>query len=285
MKREIEKCGPNVHVVKIDFDSSKNEQWFLLRSDAHHDSADCDRVMEKKHLDQALERNALIIDYGDVFDAMQGRHDKRQSKMNLRPEYKVDDYFNAIVNDAADFYAPYAKNWVVFGYGNHETSVTKNTGNDILQGLTTLLNYKTGAKTSVGGYTGYVRFQISQKGSRIGNKVLKYDHGSGGGGVVTAGVIQAQRRAVFVSNADYVCTGHVHDAWMRVFMKESLSPSNRIDITTQYHLCSPGYKEEYKGGVGGWHVERGAPPKPNGAIWLRLYIESGEIKEEISFAA
>jgi hypothetical protein len=36
------------------------------------------------------------------------------------------------------------------------------------------------------------------------------------------------------------------------------------------HLKVPSYKEEYVDGYGGWHIERGGPPKPTGAVWLRL---------------
>ena len=30
------------------------------------------------------------------------------------------------------------------------------------------------------------------------------------------------------------------------------------------------YKEEYNNGLGGWHVERGATPKPLGGRWLDM---------------
>ena len=37
-------------------------------------------------------------------------------------------------------------------------------------------------------------------------------------------------------------------------------------------MSIPTYKEEYIDGYGGWHVERGAAPKPIGAVWLRLFV-------------
>ena len=43
----------------------------------------------------------------------------------------------------------------------------------------------------------------------------------------------------------------------------------RHDIQT--HIKIPTYKEEYGDGFKGWHCERGAPPKPIGAVWLRFY--------------
>ena len=29
-------------------------------------------------------------------------------------------------------------------------------------------------------------------------------------------------------------------------------------------------EEEYVDGYGGWHIERGGPPKPTGAVWLKM---------------
>jgi hypothetical protein len=91
-----------------------------LRSDAHHDNPHNNRELEKKHLDEALEKDAGIIDGGDLFCAMQGAWDPRKSKSCLRPEHQRSDYLDAIVTTAADFYQPYAKNIVCLGQGNHE---------------------------------------------------------------------------------------------------------------------------------------------------------------------
>jgi hypothetical protein len=49
-------------------------------------------------------------------------------------------------------------------------------------------------------------------------------------------------------------------------------------------LCAGGYKNDYDDAIGGWSVERGHPPKPKGAIWLRFYFDGGELKEESSLA-
>ena len=60
-----------VTTVRFESMSVDDEVWLLLRSDAHHDSPYCDRKLETKHLELAKERNALILDAGDTFDAMQ----------------------------------------------------------------------------------------------------------------------------------------------------------------------------------------------------------------------
>lgn len=111
--------SPNVVRVKLDC-SQKKEHWFLLLGDQHWDNPKCDRVLLKKHLDEALEYDAGILDCGDLFCAMQGAWDPRKSKNDLRPEHQTGDYFDALVRTAADFYEPYAHNIVSLGQGNHE---------------------------------------------------------------------------------------------------------------------------------------------------------------------
>lgn len=117
----VEHAGPNVAVVRMKARNAKDwEQWFLLRSDAHHDNPHCLQDLELEHLELARERGAGVIDAGDLFCAMQGKYDKRASKSCLRPEHQVDDYLDALVRTAADFYQPFAHNFVVIADGNHE---------------------------------------------------------------------------------------------------------------------------------------------------------------------
>jgi len=61
----------NTLVVTFEAIGANWEQWILVTSDRHWDSVHSDRTMQKRHLDEAVERNALIIDLGDLFDAMQ----------------------------------------------------------------------------------------------------------------------------------------------------------------------------------------------------------------------
>jgi hypothetical protein len=73
----------------------------------------------------------------------------------------------------------------------------------------------------------------------------------------------------------------VHDRWQREFVKLNLNASDVVEHQSQWHICGPGYKEEYGKGDGGWAVERGMPPKPKGGHWIRFYYEAKGIKSEI----
>jgi hypothetical protein len=63
------------------------------------DSPYCQRDLLKRHLDEAVKQDAHIHFNGDTFDLMGGRRDFRGSKGSLRPEFKVDHYFDEIVNN------------------------------------------------------------------------------------------------------------------------------------------------------------------------------------------
>lgn len=260
----------NVHVISMDAAKAGWEQWFLLRSDAHHDNRHCNWDLEKKHLDQALERNAGIIDYGDLHCAMQGKWDKRASAEALRDIHLGDDYLDRLVNTAVDFYAPYAKNWILMGPGNHETSVLKRHGVHLTQSTVDRLKERTKANIYFGGYSGWIRFSVDRSGARKSFRLF-YHHGYGGGGPVTRGVIQTNRMAVYLPDADIIASGHTHDHWLMPIERVRITEADVVKKDRQYHVRTAGYKDEYAEGMGGWHIERGAPPKPLGAVWLRFY--------------
>lgn len=262
----------NFHVVNIDADgavSGEWESWFLLTSDRHFDNTHSDRAMQKRHLDLAVERGAGVIDCGDFHCAMQGKWDKRASPSQFREEYR-ERYLDNLVKYGAEFIAPYADNWVILGRGNHETSILKRHETDLTERTAEHVHALTGKKINTGGYGGWVRFSIKRGTHRTGYK-LKYFHGSGGGGPVTRGVIQTNRMAVYLPDADIVVSGHTHDAWIVPIQRERINQHDRIVSDTQVHVKIPTYKDEYADGYGGWHIERGGPPKPKGAYWLRFY--------------
>lgn len=270
MPFSVEHTHRNCVTVRMQVDSATDwEQWVLLSSDRHHDNAHCDQVLEKRHLDQAKERNAAIIDYGDLFCAMQGKWDKRSDRGAMREEHQQGPYLDTLVSTAADFYEPYANNFVVIGRGNHETAIQNRHETDLTERLVGVLNDRAGSTIQAGGYAGWVRFCI-QNSTHRQSVALHYYHGSGGGGPVTKDMIGANRLQV-AADADIYCFGHTHDAWHNTLHKIGLDhlgkPTQRVvDV-----VKTPSYKDEYGDGNGGWSVERRMPPKPLGAYWLRFY--------------
>lgn len=218
---------------------------------------------------------------------MQGKYDPRSSKSALRPEHQVDNYIDAVINTAADFFRPYADNLVLIAMGNHESSIAKRLETNVTDRLIGAL----GGNVANGGFSGWVRFKFKEAdaGENACSRVLNlhYDHGYGGGGPVTADMIQHQRRAIYLPDADIVVSGHTHDAWTREFVQLRLTKYGQVRQSVQTHIKVPTYKDDYKDGYGGWHAETGKPPKPLGAYWVRFYWDHSveEIKYEVIRAA
>jgi len=279
-----ERLKRNVFEVTCNVESTKDFQYFLLRSDVHHDSTHCNRTLEKKHLEQVKERNGLVFDFGDCYDVMQGRFDRRSSKDDLREEYKQGDYLDALVSDFAQYYTPYANNIGMMSMGNHETAILKHHETNLTERLIDRLNVKTGSNIHVGGYSGWIRFNVvygkvgahvgkdgyKRKGSSTASIWLWYHHGYGGDAPVTKGTIQTARQSPYLPDANICVTGHTHNEWIFPIQRIRIKDTGTVYQDEQLHVKCAGYKEEYEDGHSGWHIERGGPPKPNGAMWLKL---------------
>jgi hypothetical protein len=72
---------------------------------------------------------------------MQGKFDPRRSKKDIRPEHNKANYLDAVIEDAVEWFAPYADILTVVGYANHETGIIRNVETDPLQSFVDLLNY------------------------------------------------------------------------------------------------------------------------------------------------
>jgi len=266
---KITRHAANVHT----FDCEGKEAEFLLISDLHWDNPNCDRDLLKRHLDQAVAKNAPIIMNGDTFCLMQGRGDPRRSKDEIRPEHNKGNYLQAVVNDAVQWFKPYAKHIALLGYGNHETSVIRNVEFDVLQMFVTIMNHENGTDIQLGGYGGAILFgfNTNKQGNHYYRWAMHYYHGSGGGGVVTKGTIQDQRIMAMLEGYDCTWQGHVHELYHHINMVQYINRNNyQVNQRPLHQIRTATYKEEYQGGVGGYHVERGRPPKPLGGYWLKL---------------
>lgn len=262
MTYTVERTSPEVLTLRHTDIAAGWEQRYLLISDVHFDSPHCDRRLLTKHLNQAKQSGAGILVIGDWFDAMGGRNDKRATKSTARSDDSVPNYFDVLVDHAADYLAPYADNLVMLSQGNHETAILKHNETDLLARLCRELNCQ------CMGYSGWVRIlsQDSHGGKRTQRR-LYFHHGSGGGGPVTKNVIQTNRRAASV-DADIYLYAHVHEAWCLENVVEKLNEKGRSYYSTQYHVQLPAYKQEH--GHGGYHDEKGRPPKPLGGWWMVL---------------
>lgn len=269
----VERISKNIARINL---VGKHIQLALL-SDLHWDNPKCDRNLLKKHLDYCLEHDIKVMLNGDTFCLMQGKFDPRRSKKDIRPEHNKVNYLDAVIEDAVEWFSPYASILTVIGYGNHETGIIKNVETDPLQRFVDLLNYKCNSNVITGGYGGWLVLNINEtkKSTRKTSVKIKYFHGSGGGGIVTKGALNLTRMLEMAEGFDVFCMGHIHENSSRNDVREELiTTAGNFEIRLkQIHLAITGtYKEEYSDGYMGWHVERGAPPKPIGGRILNIYV-------------
>ena len=272
--RTVNSISRNVHEVRLTYDSRDDDQWFLLCSDIHLDNPKCNTKLFRKHLDQAKERNASVMIFGDLFCAMQGRNDRRGNKASIKPSQLAGAYFDNIANEAAEFLLPYADNIDLITYGNHETAIIRHNELDLIQRLVYQLNSEKkpeDSRVEFGGYSGWVLIKHLRSSSSQSLR-LKYHHGAGGGSPVTKGAIQ-QQRAAAMYDADIIVQGHIHQRQQTSFMRESITSAGVIRQREQVHLRMPTYKDAWADGAFGWEVEKALGPSPLGAWWLRTYYE------------
>lgn len=273
-KWTVEKLGRNIHRVTMLCDTpNRFEWWGLLSSDRHHDNAHTDQKLERKHLDEIVKRKGGVIDCGDLFCAMQGKWDQRADRSALRPEYQAGDYLDALVREAVKFYRDTP--FVCVGRGNHETAIGKRHETDLIERLCAGLSASGPCPVYSGGYGGWVLFRlVSQKGGSFSFRV-RYFHGSGGGAMMTHGVLDTRRHASLYPDADMVITGHSHHHWVVPIARERIRQflgQAEVVVDEQLHVRIGTYKDEHGDGYGGWAIEKGLPPKGLGAVWMRLHI-------------
>jgi hypothetical protein len=280
-KKQAVQCQANGNVLTVTCDnvSAGWEQWFLLRSDVHWDHPHCRRDLERKHLEEAVEKNALVFDFGDLFCVMQGRHDRRRgSEEDKRPEHRGRAYLNKLASDAVEYYSAYPGRIALLGYGNHETRIVQETETDLTALLAEGLGATTGSTPALGGYQGWVRVECRDRSGNGETKVIRYHHGFGGG-VVTRGV----NRALYwqaSDMADVYVSGHTHTSWELPDTRVRLGKCGTEIRDPVLHLKCSGYKDSTTGKSFGWEIEKHHKHNPLTNWWLRLTYRNKRVTME-----
>lgn len=262
----------NVAMFTLDL-LKQDEYWVLLRSDAHADSATNNWSMEKRHLDEAVDKKAIILDGGDLLDAMQGKDDRRGNKSALLARLKDSAYWNELVDFAAERYAPYAHIWPVLGRGNHESSVMRHHEINVTRMVIDEI-HRRNPKSIMrdGNYQGWAMFRGKRRTHTQSARLWRH-HGWGGSSPVTKGAIHHARAEGIVEGADIVWYGHLHTEQTDRRVRWHCTNQGRIGERSTINIRTSGYKGSGDSPAkrdNGWAREKGMGPQPNGAYWLRI---------------
>lgn len=265
-----------VTTVYLDFESAGSGQQVLyLFSDVHFDSIFSARDVYLRHLEMAKNEGALILDGGDLFDAMQGRFDPRRSMDELDPKYRREDYYDFVVRDVASALEPFADNIIAMATGNHELAVRKNAGTDLTERLVWELR-RSGSPVVRMGFKGWIRIvPLRPNGRPLAPSVyLRFAHSGGGNSApVTRGVIDTNRQAVYLPDANIVWNGHNHDGWIVPIARERISSKGVPYRDVAWFVRTPGYKADYIADDMGFAAQKGGGPKPIGCARVTLRFD------------
>lgn len=264
--------GARAHKLLIHFRHVNDALPTLHISDVHWDSIYCRRDLLKRHLDQAKALNAPVFIYGDWFDFMQGKFDKRARFHEMHPEIlryaeerspKDPKYVDAVIELAAEWLKPYAKQIVLISEGNHETAMSERAQTNVLTRLAERLRMY-GSRCCSAPYWGFV-VMTAYRSRHSDTRIVCYHHGYGGGGEVTRGLIDNNRtRGQYF--AHFYISGHIHRKNIDTNKITQINPNHMtIETVTQRFLRIAGYKEEQEGQ---WHSSKGRARRPLGGWWL-----------------
>ncbi len=218
-----------------------------LFSDLHIDSPDCDLDTLKRHLSACKTEGRYILMGGDEFDAI--IHSDKKRYTPSRDTNNRDDQINQKLEKAIELLKPFAENILFIGRGNHEESILKYSGVDMIDLLVKELNHhKKNGEIQKGNYQNFIRFNWvkSYKGPSA-KSVQHYDllqhHGCGSSAVaITKGTIDFNR-LIHGVNADLIWISHKHcssilpsDPIMYIDSRGEVKMKNRQGILTPSYL-------------------------------------------------
>lgn len=248
-------CRPRPHV------QSGQPLGLRLMSDLHIGAAHVDYKLIQQEIDDAVENGDRVLINGDLLDLVLPKDKKRYEPASPHPRVgNRNDQVNAAIEWAVELLSPVAHLLDMLGIGNHEAVITKY--HSIDPTLLVLYELEKVAKQRdpnhvihYGGYTGFVDYRVRvsrrqhKETCRHGGArwVLYYHHGSGGAAPVTKGMIDFNRKDVFI-DADMIWMGHKHNR-LTVACEKIRCPltGDQPDVRTVRHLMTGAYFKTYVG--------------------------------------
>lgn len=214
---------------------------YAVFSDLHIGSKEFDGASLKRDLEKCKDNDAKVIINGDTMDLILLQDLKRASASRIKPE---EGQINQFIEEATEALIPYVAQLCIIGMGNHETSMIKHHGVDVLAWLIERLNReKKNGKIQEGHYQNFVRinFLDPKRGYKLGAKYTIFmSHGIGGSAPVSKGMIDFNR-IVVANDADLYLMGHKHNHLVSTMPSATVSEDDKITVRNRIAVQTPSY--------------------------------------------
>jgi len=250
-------------------------------SDIHIEAADTNMKRVKAELDWAREHEARVFIAGDLFEAIFPGDPRWNPSVMAKRIRKTNAPVNAALDDAVDFFTPYADLLDLIGYGNHESKVIDKCNYDMIDLMIELLCAGKKHRIRRGGYMGVIRIPMNYanaKRNASSNYTIAYHHGFGSSSGQSKGVLAFNK--VRIEGADCIWMGHLH---ARTATPEcTWTIPQRGDMPHLRHILNirtGAYKEpswqQHSGGSyePKWSRENGMDLQPESLGGARLWLE------------
>lgn len=226
----------DIHLIR--FKTGPNprfKQSLLCLSDLHLDNPHTDKKKVKKLLDDAVKEGNSIAIFGDLFDVMGTKFDRRTTKSDIEKSHQEDNYLNIVAHDIAEFLAPYIDSILFISIGNHEKEIDKRMEISLLEIMNLYLHKMVGKEICISNdYAGYIKV-IMRAGQKSGSCNIFYNHGKDGNATMSFGVLNVKRNASVI-DADIFISGHVHKNYTVPLNRIILTDLGYIKVKEQLHI-------------------------------------------------
>lgn len=185
--------------------SKQNDFYFALFSDLHLDSPSFAKDAFIKDANKYHELGARFFINGDVFDGILPTDRKRYTRAN--DGFDEDAQVNARVDHAVKILKPYVNDIDFIGIGNHEASLVKYDGVDMVKFLVSELSrYRDSSLPPIqrGSYQGFLRLWFRDNDGGTKQYVVYRDHGKGGGFACYKGDDQSAKASHYFSSRPFL---------------------------------------------------------------------------------
>jgi len=270
---ENRKTYESCQVVKIKPESREFE--IIWVADMHSDS----KKSQKNFLDMIIKEkpNAYLVFGGDSFDVMQNIRDPRASKSALKDSLKRDDYINAVIEEAYDYFYPYREKILAFNLGNHDETQIRMHGIDIIKLLVDKLNAQISHEIICGDLAGWIKLQVYNTKTQYFSRNIYFSHHPITGGTRSKGALSIDLAKGRYPDADIIISEHIHTSFIHPFVTERFTGQHDLKYINRYYVQMPTLKDEFSGKKRGYIHAKRFEATPIGVAILNFTLSKSDL--------